>query len=178
MDAFVVIDMQEGSLVNSDKYDVPGVVGRINLIAGKIRAKGGRVIFIQQDGTEEESLAPGSSGWEVLSSLHQEPDDLHISKTTNDSFYGTELEECLKQLNVARLIICGWATDQCVDSTIRAAISRDYEVVVAADCHTVSDRTIPAQQVITHHNGIWAHLLTPGKPIKVIPAKEVIRSLA
>ena len=178
MDALVVIDMQRGSLDNSDKHDVAGVIERINLVAGKVRTKGGRVIFIQHDGTAEESLAPGSSGWQVMPSLHQEPDDLYISKTTNDSFYGTELEKRLKQLNVARLIICGWATDQCVDSTVRTAISRDYEVVVASDCHTVSDRTITAQQVITHHNGIWAHLLTPGKPIKVIPAKEVIRSLA
>jgi hypothetical protein len=64
-----------------------------------------------------------------------------------------------------------------VDSTIRAAISRDYEVIVGEDCHTVSDRTITAEQVIKHHNGIWSHLLAPGKPVKVLPAKEIEQML-
>ena len=177
MIALLVIDMQDGSLADSDKHDVDGVVARINALAEKVRTNQGKVIFIQHDGTEAENLEPGTRGWQVLSSVSQHPADIYISKSTNDSFYGTSLQETLTDLGVTTLIVSGWATDQCVDSTIRAAISRDYDVIVASDCHTVSDRTITAKQVITHHNGIWEHLLTSDEPVKVMPARQIIQTL-
>lgn len=177
MKTLLIIDMQEGSLADSDKYDVDGVARRINHLAQSIRVAGGKVVFIQHDGTAEENLAPGTPGWQLLSLLQVQPDDLTIRKTTNDAFYQTSLADMLTALDSRELIICGWATDQCVDSTVRAAISREYAVTVASDCHTVSDRTISAEQVIAHHNGIWTHLLTPGEPIRVITAAEIISQL-
>jgi nicotinamidase-related amidase len=53
------------------------------------------------------------------------------------------------------------ATDSCVDSTIRSAISNDYDVVVVADGHTVSDRPhMDAAAVIRHHHCVWSQLIT------------------
>jgi nicotinamidase-related amidase len=60
-----------------------------------------------------------------------------------------------------RVLIAGWATDSCVDSTVRSAISRDYNVVVASDAHTLSDRPhLAATAIIGHHNWVWSDLLT------------------
>ena len=46
----------------------------------------------------------------------------------------------LTQLPPDRLLVTGWATDICVDATVRAAVELGHKVVVAADAHTVSDR--------------------------------------
>jgi len=175
MDVLLIIDMQEGSFKNNDKHDLAGVVERINRLSGHVRRSGGKVIFVLHDGNEADDLVPHTPGWQVLSALVREEGDRIARKTTNDAFYRTELDGVLEQLGVGRLVISGWATDQCVDSTVRAAISRDYYVAVAADCHTVSDRpALTAIKVIEHHNGIWRHLITAGAPVEVVSAEELM----
>ena len=69
-----------------------------------------------------------------------------------------------------RLLIAGWATDLCVDATVRSAAALGYEVVVIADCHTVSDRPhLGAERVIEHHHWVWANLLAP-RPVTIARA--------
>lgn len=172
--ALIVIDMQQASLSSDDKYDVNGVVNRINALAAKIRSADGSVIFIQHNGTAEEGLLPNTAGWQLLETLQTAPTDTLIQKTTNDAFYNTTLEKHLRARCVENLIVCGWATDFCVDSTIRAAISRDYFVSVAADCHTVSDRPYAnARTVIEYHNWLWENLITGRGTVQVQKAATI-----
>jgi len=174
MDVLIVVDMQEGTISDSDKYDVPGVVKRINLLSQQVRSRDGKVIFIQHDGTPSEGLAPYSDGWKILKALQQSNEDTTVRKTTNDAFYKTQLSSILTKMGAKRLIFCGWATDFCVDTSIRAAISRDYQVCVAADCHTLSDREhLTAQQVITHHNWVWSNMLSPVSAPEVLSMAEI-----
>lgn len=168
MNILIIIDMQEASFFESDKYDSDGVIERINQLSEWVRGNGGKVIFIQHDGTIEENLVPLTPGWEILETLSQIDSDIVVRKTTNDSFYETELNELLKELCVEQLIISGWASDLCVDSTVRSAVNLGHNVIVASDCHTVSNRpNLKADQVIAHHNWLWANLLTPGNSVEV-----------
>lgn len=74
-----------------------------------------------------------------------------------------------------RVIVTGWATDQCVDSTVRSAISRDYHVVAVRDGHTVSDRPhLAAPEVIRHHNWVWSDLLT-NRSVRVVTTAELLK---
>ncbi|EPJ46169.1 MAG: hypothetical protein OFPI_34800 [Osedax symbiont Rs2] len=174
MDVLLVVDMQQGPISNSDKYDAAGVVERINLLSQQVRNNGGKVIFIQHDGTAEEQLSAHSDGWQILKALRQSDQDSTVRKTTNDAFHNTQLSLMLSRIGASRLIFCGWATDFCVDTSIRAAISRDYQVCVAADCHTVSDREhLSAEQIITHHNWVWSQMLSSSGPPQVIPQAEI-----
>ena len=53
----------------------------------------------------------------------------------------------------------GWATDLCVDATVRSAAALGFQVVVA-NAHTVSDRPhLDARQVIEHHHWVWRNLI-------------------
>ena len=174
MDILLIIDMQEASFKNSDKHDSDNVVARINRLSQHLRQNGGKVVFIQHDGTEEEGLLPFSPGWEILSSLVKYEDDIVVRKTINDAFYNTELNEFLRKFGEVRLLVSGWATDFCVDTTIRAAVSYGYKTVAVADCHTVSDRPhFKAEQVIEHHNWIWKNMLAPKERIEVLPANTL-----
>ena len=71
---------------------------------------------------------------------------------------------------MARLIITGCATDFCVDTTIRAAASRNFEVVVVEDGHTTADRPhVDALSVMRHHNWVWENLIHPRSPRSWVP---------
>ena len=78
-------------------------------------------------------------------------------------------------LMIMLLIVTGCATDFCVDTTIRSANSRDYQVVVAADGHTTADRPhVDAGSLIQHHNWLWQNLIHPKLRIDVVQTDDLI----
>ena len=132
--ALLIIDMQAGLFTpETPRYDAEGVVARINAVAKALRCGGGTVVFIQHDGPKGDAFEPGTSGWQLLPSLGHDSGDVVVHKTACDSFYETDLADVLSRRGVHRLVVTGCATDFCVDTTIRAAMSREYEVVVVAD---------------------------------------------
>lgn len=177
MKALLVVDMQVGLFEgDSPRYDAEGVIQRINTIARVVRATGGAVIFIQHE--DQGGLKRGTEGWEILPLLEQMNADLRVSKQACDSFYETNLADLLEQYGVQEIIITGCATDFCVDTTIRAAASRNYDVVVAEDAHTTKDRPhLDAKSIIRHHNWMWKSLILPRNEVKVLPATSVIEWL-
>lgn len=87
-----------------------------------------------------------------------------------DAFYETELGAGLDRHEARQLIVTGCATDFCVDTTVRAAASLDYEVVVVEDGHTTADRPhVDAVSLIRHHNWLW-NLIRPKRQITVLPS--------
>ena len=160
-DVLIVVDMQVGLLDGLPKHDLAGVIQRINALASVVRQKGGLVVWIRHCGKAGDGFEPGSKGWAFLPELDHRPQDAVVEKTLNDAFASTVLHDTLQRRAPDRVLIAGWATDFCVDSTVRSAISRDYDVVVVSDGHTLSDRPhLDAPTVIRHHNWVWSDLLT------------------
>jgi nicotinamidase-related amidase len=158
------------------RYDAEGVIRRINDIARKVRATGGIVIFTQHE--DDGALTRGSTEWAILPALERIETDASVRKQACDSFYETGLAELLARHGVCEIIIVGCATDFCVDTTIRAAASRDYRVVVVADGHTTKDRPhLDAQSIIGHHNWMWKNLILPRHEVEVWPAESVVQWL-
>ncbi len=174
MHALIIVDMQQASIANSNKYDSDGVVSRINQLSQRVRAKEGLVIFIAHDGEEAEGLKPFTDGWKILDSLEMKNSDITIRKQANDAFYQTQLAATLYKHDISKLLICGWATDFCVDSTVKSALNKDYHVIAVADCHTVSDREdISALQVIKYHNWLWSNMLSTKTKLQVVNSSEI-----
>jgi nicotinamidase-related amidase len=174
--ALLVIDMQAGLFTDeTPRYDAEGVVSRINAIARTIRINKGLVIFIQHDSPKGETFEPGSPGWQLLPTLKISPDDVILNKTSNDSFYKTRLKDLLDQERIKKVIITGCATDCCVDSTVRAALSHDLNVIVVADGHTTADRPhVDATTLINYHKWLWPTLVHPEVKIEVMKANDLI----
>jgi nicotinamidase-related amidase len=176
-DALVIIDMQAGSFGPAcpPRHDLAGLCQRLNGLAAWVRTQGGRVIWVQHDGPPGDELEPGSAGWQIMPELRRSAADTAVRKTACDSFLGTSLEPLLRALAPQRVIITGWATDFCVDTTVRACTGRGFRTVVPADGHTLSDRPhLPASSVIAHHNYLWANLLAPGGPASVLPCAALM----
>jgi nicotinamidase-related amidase len=161
MDALIVVDMQVGLLNGEPKHDLHGVIQRINRLSAKIRGRLGHVIFVQHCGGEGDDFEPETPGWAVLPVLHRAPSDLFVRKSLTDPFAGTDLAARLQAIAPDRILIAGWATDFCVDATVRSAVSHNYDVVVVTDAHTLNDRPhLDAKSVIRHHHWVWSHLIT------------------
>jgi nicotinamidase-related amidase len=173
MDVIVVVDMQIGLLSGPPKYDLVGVVDRINSLTAMVRSRSGTVIWVQHCGTDDD-FAPHSPGWPFLPEMSRRSTDIVIQKTLNDPFVRTDLRATLEKFAPDRVLIAGWATDFCVDATVRSAVSNNYNVVIIGDGRTLSDRPhLDAPTVIRHHNWIWNNLIT-NRSIRVAPAARLL----
>ncbi len=170
--ALVVIDVQCGwYLASPGPHDAAGTLARINLLIDRARAAGRPVLFIQH--AEPPEYTPGTAGWELHPALHRRPEDRVIGKSACDAFLGTELDAELRNHGVETLVVCGAATEFCVDTTVRSAASHGFRVVVPADAHATKDRPVlSASQIIAHHNWVWAEFSAP-HPVTVVPAAGI-----
>lgn len=174
MDAIIVVDMQAGLLNGGPKHDLPGVVDRINLLTSVVREGFGKVVWIRHCGNPGDDFAPNTQGWSFLPELDRHGDDIVLEKTLNDPFAGTALQAILEKIQPDRVLVTGWATDFCVDATVRSAVSNNYNVVVVSDGHTLSDRPhLDAPAVIRHHNWVWSNLITK-RSIRVVAAAQLL----
>ena len=174
MDAIIVVDMQIGLLNEEPKHDLRGVIERINRLTTRVRDQSGAVILVQHCGGKGDDFEPQTPGWGFLPELLQCPSDVVVRKTLNDPFAETDLQARLKEIAPDRLLIAGWATDLCVDATVRSAVTNHHNVVVVADGHTLSDRPhLDAVSVIRHHNWIWSNLITQ-RSIELANANELL----
>jgi nicotinamidase-related amidase len=176
----LVIDMQRGLFEGSQpRHDREGVVHRINTLAGAVRQAKGTVVFIQHQGPVGDDFAPDTPGWELLPDLQRSELDLVVAKRACDSFYESDLEATLASRSIRELLITGCATYFCVDTTLRAAASRDYLVTAVEDGHTTADWPhLDAVSVIRHHNWVWAALILPRSQVRVRKTRDLVEDLA
>lgn len=170
--ALLVIDFQE-SLVNIAPLpgDADSITANINTLTSRARRAGVPVVFIQHENAE---LVHGLPAWQVSSRLEVEPGDHRVGKRTPDSFHGTELQPLLAGHGVDHVVICGYATEFCVDTTVRRAAALGYTVTIAADAHTTHDKPhADAAQIRAHHNATLSALRSFGPKISAVPTGAV-----
>jgi ureidoacrylate peracid hydrolase len=62
------------------------------------------------------------------------PEDLVVEKHRASVFFETTLDTKLRMLGIEEVIVCGTTTAFCVETTIRDAYYRDYDVIAVRDC--------------------------------------------
>jgi nicotinamidase-related amidase len=165
----MVIDMQNGVFENP-RINREACTSRINQLINAAD----KVIFIQHTG---QGLEQGSAAYEILPELVQPGSALYVTKTACDAFYHTELEEILNRHQIKSFVVCGCATDYCVDATIKNGASRGYAMTVAADAHTTANRPAAlAEVLIEHYNDVWRNFTIPGNSLQVKTTAEILGS--
>lgn len=174
MDVILIVDMQAGMLDGAPKHDLAGVIARINALTAMVRGSGGNAVWIRHCGQPGDGFEAGAPGWDFLPELVRAPEDIEVGKTLNDAYAGTGLAALLREMNPSRVLVCGWATDFCVDSTVRSTVSHGFPTVVVSDAHTLSDRPhLEAQEVIRHHNWLWSELIAD-PPVRVLATADLL----
>ncbi len=142
----LVIDMQNGfchpegarakafgvDAIAMPRASIPNVVEMMRLA----RSAGGR-------GVKLELCWRGTWDAELIDEIKAEvrPEDDVIIKHRASAFYNTPLEAELRIKGIQVLIITGTTTSFCIDSTIRDAYMRDYDVLVPAECVSDTDQS-------------------------------------
>jgi nicotinamidase-related amidase len=163
--AVLVIDVQVGLFCTKPPpFEAAEVIARINSVTGKARAARVPIIFVQNDGRPEGNwLVPHSDGWQLHPDLDRAHDDPLIRKNTGDAFYGTDLERMLRAAGVQSLVLMGYATEFCIDSTLRNGASKDFGIHVILDAHTTNDAPMLKAPVIRQYfNWVWSDLSSRG----------------
>ncbi|MBS1206701.1 MAG: isochorismatase [Proteobacteria bacterium] len=164
----MVVDMQNGVFA-TERIQREQCVARIN----QLTQAADTVIFIQH--AEADGLEEGSDGFALLPELHQPANALYVTKTACDAFYKTQLEAVLREHDINAWVMCGCATDYCVDTTLKNGASRGYSITMAQDAHTTANR--PAAQAATlieHYNEVWRTLTVPGNPVYVKSVETIL----
>jgi ureidoacrylate peracid hydrolase len=94
----------------------------------------------------------GSQAWcirntwdaELVDELQRErkDEDYVVRKHRMSAFYSTTLESLLRIMRIQVLVIAGVNTEKCVESTVRDAFFRDYDVLVVSDGVATADRSL------------------------------------
>jgi nicotinamidase-related amidase len=157
--ALLVIDVQQALCTGKyAAFDIERVVARINDVAGKTRAAGAPVIFVQHE-ADGSPLQHDSAGWQLDERLDVRPTDLRLRKSASDAFHQTDLQALLQSRGIDRLIVCGLQSEFCVDSTVRRALDLGYPVMLVSDAHSTMDNgVLPAAQISAHHNATLRNL--------------------
>ena len=172
--AVLVIDVQAGYFDEEPRpFEADEVIEKINALTDHARAMGVPVIFVQHE--QPDSPSPyGSEGWKLQAGLVVDDFDIKVRKTTPDSFLGTKLEEILRTVGADNLVVCGFATEFCVDTTVRRAAALGYSVQLASDAHTTHEKAhLPAAQIREHHNNTLSNISSFGVKISAVPSGQV-----
>jgi nicotinamidase-related amidase len=167
--ALLIVDIQCGVVAG----DLPAVrldtvLENLNQAIAKARQRGIPIVFVQH---EEAGLERDSADWQLHPALQHAAGDHRIFKHYGDSFCDTPLATLLDTLGVSKLWLGGCATDFCVDSTLRNAVSRGFQVTVIRDGHTtLSAFALSGEQVIDHFNAVWDATNATPQPLLVQPA--------
>jgi ureidoacrylate peracid hydrolase len=159
--ALLVVDMQnafchpEGTLGISgvDVESAQATIEPVRRLVEAARAAGVQVVWTQQEHfaadasrarkrlashtAKRKRVSALSGSWDMdlvdeLKPLADDPSFV-IRKHRFGSFYETRLEQVLRMLGTEALLVCGTTANACVETTLREAYLRDYDVVAVTD---------------------------------------------
>jgi nicotinamidase-related amidase len=84
---------------------------------------------------DSKSFIKGSWGAHIVDDLEPQPHDIVIEgKRGLDTFASTNLDFILRSRGITTIALAGFLTNCCVESTMRSAYERGYDVVTLTDC--------------------------------------------
>ncbi len=135
--------------------DGPRVLDRLVEILAAARTAGLPVIHVRH---EEESgvgvFEPGSPNIEIMADVAPLAGEPIVLKHLPGSFDGTDLEDILSEVGAQALIIGGFMTHMCIDTTTREALIRAISVTVLADGSATRDLESPLSGDLVPHEQV------------------------
>ena len=161
--ALVVIDMQNAFVHDKGTLGVSGVntqrlaaiVPAMKSLIERCQAAGMPVIWTVQEHfkvdavrarkklashtAKRKQVSAVTGTWDAqiideLKELSAVDPSMVVRKHRFGAFYATRLEQLLRMLGTQTLFVTGTTTNACVETTIREAYLRDYDVVALTDC--------------------------------------------
>ncbi len=169
MQALLVLDIMNAIFeLPVPLHDPDGFLERVRGLLDRARTRRAPVMHFRQLGPEGSLFAPGGRAREFHPKVAPIADELVFDKSEPDMFLGTALAEVLAERGVDEVVICGFASEACVDTTVRSAFAKGLRVVLAAGAHTTTaNAVLSAEQIVRHHELVLARFA------RVVPSAEI-----
>jgi nicotinamidase-related amidase len=134
--ALLVIDVQNEYFTG--KLPITYPEGSLEHILQAIRAARSKAIpvaYIQHTAIQKESktFLKSTDGWQLHPAIAVTPRDYLVEKTLPGSFTGTDLDSWLRQKGIDTVVITGYMTQMCCDTTARQAMHLGFSVEFLSD---------------------------------------------
>lgn len=175
--ALLVIDVQNEYFTGKLKVTYPnGSLDNILKVMEHARENNMLIIIVQHTGNNGDTFIKNSNEWEIHPSILKKSYDYIIEKTKPSSFYNTNLEEILKKENVEGVVISGYMTQMCCDTTGRDAFHKGYEVEFLSDATGTIDVSNEVGTISSKNLHLAALIAQSFGFSKVLSTEEWIRS--
>ncbi len=144
--ALLLIDVQKGVNVfehwggPTGRRNNPDAEAHMQRLITAFREADLQVMWTRHDSREEASpLKLSLPTGEMIEGFEPQDDDVVIVKDVNSAFVGTDCELRLRQLGCHRLVIAGFFTNFCVETSTRMAGNMGYDTYLAHEgCATTN----------------------------------------
>ncbi|MGO1834679.1 Isochorismatase [Actinomycetales bacterium JB111] len=192
--AVVVVDVQndfcspDGTMAGRglDLEQIPAASANLVRLAEAARAAGVPVVHVRTHHDEDVDSAawdarynvpdgapvpprncrPGTWGAEPWAVTDLPGEQVHI-KHRYSGFTSPTLEAGLRELGATTLLVCGVATEVCVETTLRDALERDFHVAVVGDASATYARDIH-DQAVARMGRHWGLALTTDQAVEAV----------
>ncbi|MEZ5211632.1 cysteine hydrolase [Gordonia sp. PP30] len=140
--ALVMVDLQNTytrGVMRLDEVE-PAIDAAAELL-GRARAVGIPVVHIMHDAGEGSPYDVKAEIGQIVDRVAPQGDEPVIVKNYPNSFVATDLDAQLKALGVEDLVLAGFMTHVCINSTARGAFSLGYRPTVVANA--TATRSLP-----------------------------------
>jgi nicotinamidase-related amidase len=135
--ALIVIDVQNEYVDGRLLIEHPPIENSLAAIGRAMdaaRAHGVPVIVVQNTAPAGSPLFDkGTHGWALHETVARRARDHYIEKRLPSAYTGTDLAEWLRAREIDTLVVCGYMTHNCVDSTVKHALHAGTAVEVLHD---------------------------------------------
>ncbi len=145
--ALLLIDVQKGVHVfdhwggSTGRMNNPGAQSRLTALLEAFRGAGRQVAFTRHDSIEPDSpLKLSLDTGAQLPGLEIRDGDITVVKSVNSAFIGTPMEIELRRAGISRLVIAGYFTNFCVETSVRMAGNMGFDVYLAHDACATCNR--------------------------------------
>lgn len=121
---------------------------------------------------ENLAFRKGSWGASIVDALQPKDGDIVIEgKRGLDAFQSTNLDFILRGRHIRTVALAGFLTNCCIESTMRSAYERGFEVVTLMDC-TAAVSEAAQQAALSHDFGMFSHPMTHVEFMQALPEKR------
>lgn len=134
--ALLVIDVQNEYITGKLKIThPPQSLENILALMDCSRARGIPVVVVQHTSPQDDApfFRKGTDAWELHREVAKRNYDHLIEKNLPGSFTGTDLESWLRERKIDTVVICGYMTQMCCDTTSRQAHHLGFSVEFISD---------------------------------------------
>lgn len=162
--ALLLIDVQKGVNVlehwggPTGRRNNPGAEAEMARLLAAWRGAGLPVIYTQHDSREAASpLKLSLPTGAMIEGFEPSASEIIVRKDVNSAFIGTDIELRMRQHGITRLVVVGFFTNFCVETSTRMAGNMGYDTYLVPDACATTNRVGPDG---TDHDPETVHALS------------------